>query len=457
MQMQLIKEGIHNYMVLPWEQEWKDGYESRLFQYHKVPNFLQYEMRSLNGQMWLYYLLQYHTSLQSVMGHLPFTYDRVYRMIESVLDAFDMIEEYFIETDGIVWDSRAIYMDVETGRLQFTYYPDGTSKGELRNLITEWLQYIDKKQDDVVLLVMGFYDLVTEQNWSPDALESFRNEMKRHGAAGEKDASLQIEGVWKEEGEQHREAEMDTAVRKSQRQIESFETQTTRKRRGKKRSRVLTGVTGVVALVDVIMLAGVATGMLSFMYVRYLLIGILLLIGLTIGLMPDKEKESIDDIMQEYLCDNKVQADVLREADQIKDRQLSNHKEQKNGNTIIGETSLLMESDGKAEDKQMLVKEQTKENIHLEALEKDRYPVISLQGGSVVIGSMAEGCTYVLKERGISRLHAKIMEKADGIYLLDLNSTNGTYLNGEVIEAGKDYKIEEGDLVAFAKCEYYVV
>ena len=49
------------------------------------------------------------------------------------------------------------------------------------------------------------------------------------------------------------------------------------------------------------------------------------------------------------------------------------------------------------------------------------------------------------------------MEKADGIYLLDLNSTNGTCLNGEPIEAGKDYKIEEGDLVAFAKCEYYVV
>ena len=250
---------------------------------------------------------------------------------------------------------------------------------------------------------------------------------------------------------------MDAAARKSQRQIESFETQTTRKRRGKKKSRVLTGVTGVVALVDVIMLAGVATGMLSFMYVRYLLIGILLLIGLTIGLMPDKERESIDDIMQEYLCDNKVQAAVLWEPDQIKDRQSANHKEQKNGNTIIGETSLLMESDGKAENKQVLVKEQTKENIHLEALEKDRYPVISLQGGSVVIGSMAEGCTYVLKERGISRLHAKIMEKSDGIYLLDLNSTNGTYLNGEVIEAGKDYKIEEGDLVAFAKCEYYVV
>ena len=123
----------------------------------------------------------------------------------------------------------------------------------------------------------------------------------------------------------------------------------------------------------------------------------------------------------------------------------------------IGETTLLSQVDEMADTDNHLVAEHTNKILHLESLEKDRYPAITLQNGTVVIGSMAEGCTYVLKERGISRLHAKIMEKADGIYLLDLNSTNGTYLNGEEVEAGKDYKIEEGDLVAFAKCEYYVV
>ena len=48
------------------------------------------------------------------------------------------------------------------------------------------------------------------------------------------------------------------------------------------------------------------------------------------------------------------------------------------------------------------------------------------------------------------------MKKPDGLYLLDLNSTNGTYLNGEIIESGRDYKLEEGDMVTFALTEFYV-
>lgn len=50
----------------------------------------------------------------------------------------------------------------------------------------------------------------------------------------------------------------------------------------------------------------------------------------------------------------------------------------------------------------------------------------------------------------ISHLHAQI-EKRDGMfYLKDLGSSNGTFLNGEKIEANKPYMIEEGDKIAFA-------
>ena len=70
---------------------------------------------------------------------------------------------------------------------------------------------------------------------------------------------------------------------------------------------------------------------------------------------------------------------------------------------------------------------------------------------------MTEGCNYILREKGVSRMHAKLIGQEDGLYLLDLNSTNGTYINGERIESGKDYKLEEGDMVSFARSEYFVV
>lgn len=470
MQMQLIKEGIHSYLVIPRETESGETYENQLFQYHDVPYFLSYEIRTMNGQSSLYYRLQWHTSLYSVMGHLPFTYERVYRMVESVIDAICVLDDYLLEPDGIVWDSRAVFMDVETGGLQFCYYPDrDVSQGKLRDLITEWLQYIDKKQDDIVLLVMGFYDVVTEQEMTKEALVGFREKMKRHQRGSRDCLSEQRneervsgEGMVITEQEDSYPSEKENVPKESikARREKGNELKIWNKQRSHK-PRLLFLVTGIVALADLVLLIGWIAGVLSYVYMRYLLIGIVLLVGLVIGLIPDKEKESVDEIMQEYLQRNnervKIHSGRLQEKSDRTEQGTQEILMDKENASQIGETTLLSQLDGMADTDNHLVAEHTNKILHLESLEKDRYPAITLQNGTVVIGSMAEGCTYVLKERGISRLHAKIMEKADGIYLLDLNSTNGTYLNGEEVEAGKDYKIEEGDLVAFAKCEYYVV
>ena len=50
----------------------------------------------------------------------------------------------------------------------------------------------------------------------------------------------------------------------------------------------------------------------------------------------------------------------------------------------------------------------------------------------------------------ISRVHAQIERQDDLYYLKDLESSNGTFLNGTKIEADKAYQIEEGDKIAFA-------
>ena len=74
-----------------------------------------------------------------------------------------------------------------------------------------------------------------------------------------------------------------------------------------------------------------------------------------------------------------------------------------------------------------------------------------------MLGCMEENCDYVLKVDGVSRMHARLVRKEDGLYMSDLNSTNGTYLNGKLIESGRDYKLKEGDVVSIARNEFFVV
>jgi hypothetical protein len=51
-------------------------------------------------------------------------------------------------------------------------------------------------------------------------------------------------------------------------------------------------------------------------------------------------------------------------------------------------------------------------------------------------------------QSGVSRRHAEVRLHSDGhLYLYDLDSTNGTFLNGNRLEAGRAYRIQNGDEV----------
>lgn len=434
MQTQFIKEGYTNYMILPWDGEWKPGYESNLFQFHEVPHFLTYEVRQLNGKVTLYYRLQYHTSLASVMDHLVFSYERVENMIASMAEGMRIPDEYLLNPDGILWDCSNIFIDVETGRLQFCYYPDsGSDRGDIRTVLTQILQKIDKKQDAIVLLLMRFYDIVTEDTLNVERLEHYRQKPE----PGIPDF---IERRLETEEREHTEKENPAGEKIQQ---ESGKEVTNKEKTGIKQwiGRI---IMSLLALADIVLFAGLITGQLSLYYMRYLFVGMILLIIVTICCMQ-KEEETPDDIMKDYL------ERMAQESGHASEATEEAGKYNKTGEEI-GETSLLVEKE--AHD---IVEEHQPKEWMLKSMKDGKYPDIHLQKGNVVIGGMAEGCTYLLKERGVSRLHAKIMEKADGIYLLDLNSTNGTFLNGEMIEPGRDYKIEEGDMVAFANCEFVIV
>lgn len=57
----------------------------------------------------------------------------------------------------------------------------------------------------------------------------------------------------------------------------------------------------------------------------------------------------------------------------------------------------------------------------------------------------SEECDIILTDPGISRTHAKVIEEKKGHILQDLNSTNGTYVNGRQVE---NYELLDGDKVA---------
>jgi hypothetical protein len=71
----------------------------------------------------------------------------------------------------------------------------------------------------------------------------------------------------------------------------------------------------------------------------------------------------------------------------------------------------------------------------------------TLQGGVTVIGRN-EDCHVVIDDRQASRHHARITQTEDGYVLEDLDSKNGTFLNGQLLTV--PVVLKDGDVIGIA-------
>lgn len=70
------------------------------------------------------------------------------------------------------------------------------------------------------------------------------------------------------------------------------------------------------------------------------------------------------------------------------------------------------------------------------------------------VGSLSGYSDLLIERDTVSRFHAKLEKNEDGIVLIDLNSTNGTKINGAEIPMQQGIKLKSGDRVTFADESY---
>ena len=69
----------------------------------------------------------------------------------------------------------------------------------------------------------------------------------------------------------------------------------------------------------------------------------------------------------------------------------------------------------------------------------------------MTVGKLKEKVAILLQDSSVSRIHARLEATAEGVGVQDLNSRNGTLVNGEKLSPHESVALQEGDVVQFGR------
>ncbi len=163
-------------------------------------------------------------------------------------------------------------------------------------------------------------------------------------------------------------------------------------------------------------------------------------IRLECGKIPKKNVNIIDHIDHKYHNETLVNENQ-RLSDQDKSNGIGGKKKEDNPDQSYNPTCLLNE-------------ELRNPEICILKSFQGAYPDIMIEHYPFFIGKFRNNVDYCIEKDVISRYHAKVTQEGEDYFLTDLNSTNGTYLNGEMLLTYQKKEVKFGDEITFADLKY---
>ena len=409
--IRFLREGIKPYMLVPCDGVIIDNYQTEALQEVKIPYFLMYEIREYNGKRVLYYLLRYRTTMKSVLEHFPLTPEIAKNMLACIVSSLRIVYDHLLYPGRTVWSMDKIFMQVDTGHLEFIYNPmEDQDNGTLDALILEIMQVVGDQNKEVSKILSDFYALITNPEVTLDDMVQYRKTV-----LGQEWIPRELYPVDIGQPLVSREHLIKSRNPEVELVSEKYDME---RRDNVTRAKIISGVILFLVYVNIALIFLFMLQLIASKYLWVLFVSLGIHLGLAIYyLLMDKE-ESIDEIMEEYL------------------ESVPQYKE-----------TVVLNAD--------IVEEHGYRELYLQAVNQVTCPTIYIRGESILLGSK-EGCDYRLGFTGVSRMHAKLFRKGKHVYIVDLNSTNGTMLNGERLESGQEYEIHARDVIAIAGHDFYV-
>ncbi|NCB91777.1 MAG: FHA domain-containing protein [Clostridia bacterium] len=471
----------HSYLVLhPDKSVEKNSYPLRMITENNIKGLLPCSSRQIDDEVLYYYDITSKISLAQRCQNKKLGGQELLVIICGLIQALMNMEEYLLADEALNLEAQYIYLDVQMKEITFCFVPGAAwnIEKEFRELMEYLLPYIDHQDQDGVMIGYGVYRYALEQIFS---VEGLRYELEKYQRKQEKTitahnetenrTNTNIEGYQEKNIDKARDVNgikdrdklmnncPDENIRK-QKQHEAaldafFDGEDEEEMKNNTHPAVVTlGTMGILIYIlsgwylwknypDNLWLwggVGILTG-----------VGCVLVYRILSRTQPqrfkqaEKSQKSISPVKNERFREVEEHS---REWNYM-DNNIEHDDEQ-------AEEEILSTEEPEAECYTQILRPMKNSATYI--LE-EKYPVsgrqVILTGQEVTfLGQLPQAVDLVLPSQTISRMHARIRLEEGKYYISDMNSRNGTWVNGEELQGNQEIELEVDDEVRFADLVY---
>ncbi len=430
--------GLKTYLVIGKNDNTISGFHEKMITRNRIPYLIRMMPQNIDGRTYYYYDIQGRVNMETLYSVRTMSASEVSCFLEKLSAMLSELQRYLLLPGDIIFDPANIWFSLDNMEPGFIYVPE--KRGDHQEGARELAEYIALRADPEDREAAGMAYSYLESVESGDIIPKVRQARNDpdNGMAGDgKDApdnglsEFMTDESWKlKEGvDEDMQSLFKEEGRGWDKGIGLF---------------VGLGVSIASCVLYVVWVIWPDLFPLALTEDEYMIFGVSVAVGFAIVLVLS------------LIRYNRSLAKKRAEEGEIKDRLMAEREEDP-----VDRMDYMagVEDADPSDERTMLLrrKEEGAVNDMVTAC-----PSLTSQDGRrivmkhfpFILGKMKNRVDEIIEAEGISRLHAMIKETDGKYYLSDLNSLNGTYLNGEMLMTNSTAEISDGDVISLADISF---
>ncbi len=450
--------------MITMEEAGEPGYEARMMIGNTIEGLLKFRIKKTDGASRYCYEITSKQPLSRLLETRTINAVRIQTLLLGIAGTLTRMEDYLLTEEQILLDPDQIYVNPETYDPFLCLIPG--KKGDFPEEFSQLLRFLlgktDHQDKEAVVLIYGLYRESLKENYGLDNLLSWLMKEKYPKV----DYPGRAEGC--ETIDQKKIESWETEAPKQMPLSQSYETE----KNPEERKPWYWYLIPAAVMLMLAAAIGFFYGIRGFITygIWLVLAGVLFLAAAMIFCIRFGYHDRSSSHQTVYyqtsnsqLSENQTSSNRSPEKTCFL-QQVQNHRKPSETAATTGQWRMVFEEEEPEPASTLLTPESEEMNTVLLWNQEEAEKTFCLEGedGSrirlsyypFIIGKQEGLCDCVIPKTTVSRLHLRIDRTEEGCQITDLNSTNGTYVNGRCLAANETVTVQPGDEIVIADLKY---